>query len=65
LLNLNKGKSKAKVKIDADDVPEVIFILANRNPRSSKLKKILCDPEIEKYENSKLFKLIFVASFAG
>jgi hypothetical protein len=66
LLKFNKGTSNAKVKLDVDDKPEVIFILANHNPRSLKLKKILSDPEIDKYAQSKLFDLrFFVASFAG
>lgn len=66
LLIFNKGTSNAKVKLDVDDTPEVIFILANHNPRSSKLKTILSYPEIDKYKQSKLFDLRFyVASFAG
>ncbi len=66
LLNFNKGKSNAKVKLNPEGKPEVIFILANHNPRSSKLRKILCDPEFDRYEHSELFDLRFyVASFAG
>ena len=66
LLDFNKGISNAKVKLNPNNRPEVIFILANHNPRSSKLKRILSCPEIEKYAQSKLFDLRFyVASFAG
>lgn len=66
LLKFNKGKSNAKVKLNANEKPEVIFILANHNPRSPKLKKILSDSEIDKYSQSQLFDLKFyVASFAG
>ena len=66
LLDFNKGTSNAKVKLNPENKPEVIFILANHNPRSSKLRKILSDPEIDKYEQSKMFDLrFFVASFAG
>ena len=66
LINFNKGTSNAKVKLNPNDKPEVIFILANHNPRSSILKKILRDPELEGYAQSKLFDLRFyVASFAG
>ena len=66
LLKFNKGTSNAKVKLNVEDRPEVIFILANHNPRSPKLKKILRDAEINKFEQSKLFDLRFyVASFAG
>ena len=66
LLNFNKGTSNAKVRINFDEKPEVIFILANHNPRSPKLKTILSDSEFEKYAESQLFDLKFyVASFAG
>jgi hypothetical protein len=66
LLNFNKGSSNAKVKLNPKDKPEVIFIIANHNPRSSILKKIIKDPKLEKYSKSKLFDLRFyVASFAG
>jgi len=60
------GTSNAKVKLNPEDKPEVIFILANHNPRSTKLQKILSDPEFDKYEQSKLFDLrFFVSSFSG
>jgi hypothetical protein len=66
LLKFNKSTSNAKVKLNANEKPEVIFILANHNPRSSKLKTFLSDPEIDKYAQSQLFDLKFyVASFAG
>lgn len=66
LLKFNKGVSNAKVKLDPCKKPEVIFILANHNPRSPKLQKILSDPEIEKYQNSENFSLkFFIATFAG
>jgi len=66
LLNFNKGKSKARVKLDPGDKPEVIFILANHNPRSSTLGTILSDPAIAAYAESSRFDLrFFVASFAG
>lgn len=66
LLKFNKGTSEAKVKLNADDKPEVIFILANHNPRSTKLKTILSNPEFEEYGMSPRFDLRFyVASFSG
>jgi hypothetical protein len=66
LLNFNRGKSNAKVKLNTIDKPEAIFIMANHNPRSTKLKTILSDPEIEAYEQSQDFNLrFFVSSFAG
>ena len=66
LLKFNKGTSNTKVKLNVDNKPEVIFILANHNPRSPKLKTILSDPELDKYAQSELFDLrFFVASFSG
>jgi len=66
MLKFNKGTSNAKVKLNAEETPEVIFILANHNPRSTKLGTILSDPEIDLFAQSKLFDLkFFVASFAG
>ena len=66
LMNFNKGKSNAKVRLDVNIKPEVIFILADHNPRSQQLKKILTDPKIDEYEKSQLFDLrFFVAKFAG
>jgi hypothetical protein len=66
LLNFNKGISNACVKLNPDDKPEAIFILANHNPRSTKLKTILGDPEIDAYAKTGRFDLkFFVASFSG
>jgi hypothetical protein len=66
LMNYNKGCSNSRVKLNPNEKPEVIFILANHNPRSSILKKIINDPELEKYAQSRFFDLRFyVASFAG
>lgn len=66
LLNFNRVANWTKIKLDANDKPEVIFVLANHNPRSSKLNTILNDPEIDAYDHSPNFDLRFyVASFAG
>jgi hypothetical protein len=66
LLKFNKGVSNTKVELITKEKPEVIFILANHNPRSPKLKGILSDPRIDEYAASKRFDLRFyVASFAG
>lgn len=66
LLKHNRCSNGTKVKLDAGGKPEVIIVLANHNPRSSKLKKIINDPEIDKYDASPHFDLrFFVASFAG
>jgi hypothetical protein len=66
LLKFNKGTSKAKVKMNIEDKPEVIFILANHNPRSTKLKKVLDDPKLDVFDQSKRFDLKFyTAKYAG
>ena len=38
LLDFNKGTSNAKVKLNPENKPEVIFILANHNPESTTRK---------------------------
>lgn len=66
LLRFNHCSNNTKVKLDTKAKPEAIFLLANHNPRSPKLKAILTDPEIVAYGQSQLFDLkFFVASFAG
>jgi hypothetical protein len=66
LLNFTRSSRGTKVKFDADVKPEVIIILANHNPRSSKLSTVLSNPNIGTYEHSPNFDLKFyVASFAG
>ena len=66
LLNFKRSSGGTKVKLDVNDKPEVIIILANHNPRSSKLTTILNNPEIDAYEKSPCFDLRFyVSSFAG
>jgi hypothetical protein len=66
LLNFNKGKKFTKVTLDPEDKPEVIFILANHNPRATELKAIVETPEVATFGDSKDFNLrFFVASFAG
>jgi hypothetical protein len=66
LLQFNRSQNGTRVKLDAKEKPEVVFILANHNPRSTKLKTILSDPQIVAYEGSAHFDLRFyVASFAG
>lgn len=66
LLNFNKGISNAVIKLDPADKPEAIFILANHNPRSTKLKTILNDPQVDDYVQTNVFDLkFFISSFAG
>jgi hypothetical protein len=66
LINFNRVANWTKIKLDANEKPEVIFVLANHNPRSSKLNAILNDPEIDAYDHLPDFDLRFyVANFAG
>ena len=66
LLQFNRCSNGTKVKLNADDKPEVILILANYNPRSSKLPTIIQSPEIDSYAQSPIFDLKFyVSTFAG
>jgi hypothetical protein len=66
LLYFNRVANWTKIKLDTHETPEVIFMLANHNPRSSKLDTILNDPKIDTYDQSPNFDLRFyVASFAG
>ena len=66
LLKFNRGQGFTRVSLDPNEKPEVIFILANHNPRASGLKTILSTPEIIAYSKSECFDLrFFVASFAG
>lgn len=66
LLKFNKGQKYNEISIDPEEKPEVIFILANHNPRATGLKTILSTPEIKAYSDAQHFDLrFFVASFAG
>lgn len=64
LLKFNHCKNGTKVRLNPKDKPEVIFILANHNPKSTKLGAILADPRVAEYEQQ--FNLrFFVSCFAG
>ena len=66
LLHVNRIEGHTGIQFDPECKPEVIFILAAHNPRSGKLRKILCSPELDDYAASPLFDLrFFDASFAG
>jgi len=66
LLNFKRSSKGPSVRINAKDKPEVIFIMANHNPRSKKLRSILENNEVITYGNSEIFDLrFFVSSFAG
>lgn len=66
LITFKRVANWKKIELSADDKPEVIFLLANHNPRSSKLHAILSAPKVEAYANSPKFDLRFyISSFAG
>lgn len=66
LLRFNHCTNGTKVKLDVKAPPEVIFILANHNPRSTKLKTLLVDSDDVIKTQSKSFDLkFFVSSFVG
>lgn len=65
LLRFNESKG-TKVKLTTNDKPEVIFILANHNPRSKVLKYLLEQPAFRAFESTDRFDLrFFISSFAG
>jgi len=66
VLRFNHCANGTQVRLSADDRPEVIFILANHNPRSAKLATVLDDPKVVALGQSEQFDLrFFVSSFAG
>ena len=66
LFKFNRSKNSRPMKLAVGLKPEVIFLFANHNPRSMKLKNILASPECSAYQYSELFDLrFFVSSFAG
>ena len=73
LLKFKKIEDWDCIKIPSDAKPEVICILANQNPRSTILDKILKDPWLDKFDCSHVnfdpyvhYNLRFhVSSFAG
>jgi hypothetical protein len=67
LLRFTQSKGKGtNVELFATDKPEVIFILANHNPRSKILKEELEKPEFIKFGDTERFDLrFFISSFAG
>jgi hypothetical protein len=64
LLKFNKCSNQTKVKLDVNAKPEVVFILANHNPRSIVLEKLIKKDEMTKF-SEKYDLRFYVASFAG
>jgi hypothetical protein len=66
LLKFTRSQVSIQVSLATEIKPEVIFVLANHNPRSTKLKAMLLAPELDEYARSAHFDLrFFVSSFAG
>ena len=66
LIEFNRSSRVEKLTLNSKDKPEVIFLLANHNPRRTKLRTILEDPQIAAYGQAEHFDLkFFTASFAG
>jgi hypothetical protein len=66
LLTFNRARGGVEIKLDPKNRPEVIILLANHNPRSTKLARILNDPAVLQYQESSVLDLrFFVSSFAG
>jgi hypothetical protein len=66
MFNFTRRQAGVQVSLASDEKPEVIFVLANHNPRSTKLKTLLTAPELDEYSRSAYFDLrFFVSSFAG
>lgn len=68
LVAFNKSKNFTKILFDRREppTPEVIFMLANHNPRSTKLRTELMRPEVKELIEKAPFDLkFFVSRFAG
>ena len=66
LIRFNRFENWNPVEIDPTRTPEVVFLLANHNPRSTILRDIVHGEEIEGYANSDKFDLKFhVSQFSG
>ncbi len=67
LMKFNKSKNEINIDLCSNSLkPQVIFIFANHNPRSRKLREIIENEVPESYENPENFDLrFFVSTFAG
>lgn len=65
LLNFNRAATVTRLEIDPKATPELIFMLANYNPASTKLSKFLATMEEPTPDESGYDLLFFVSSFAG
>ncbi|MDX9993069.1 MAG: hypothetical protein RBS68_13605 [Anaerolineales bacterium] len=66
LLKFTRSQVGIQVSLATEIKPEVIFVLANHNPRSTKLMTMLESVKLDEYARSAHFDLrFFVSSFAG
>lgn len=65
LLNFNRAATVKRLEIDPKATPELIFMLANYNPASTKLSKFLAAMEEPTPDENGYNLLFFVSSFAG
>ncbi len=65
LLNFNRSQTVKRLKIDGTATPELIFLLANYNPASTKLSKFLDELKEPTAVDKGFDLLFFVSSFAG
>ncbi len=65
LLNFNRATTVKRLEIDPKATPELVFMLANYNPASTKLSKLLAAMEKPAADENGYDLLFFVSSFAG
>lgn len=66
LFKFKHATRTTEVKLNIENKPEVIFVFANHNPRSTKLLEILNDPRVKELAEAGEFDLkFFVSSFVG
>jgi hypothetical protein len=65
LLKFNRSSNIERLKVNTDATPELIFLLANYNPASTKLSKFLDNLKEPEGDDKKFDLIFFVSSFAG
>lgn len=66
LLQFNRTSRWQEIEVRTDIKPEVVLVLAGHNPRSTALRSIIDQEEIEAFANTDAFDLsFFVSTFAG
>jgi hypothetical protein len=64
LIRFGSGGNRNEVRFKPEEAPELIFLLANHNPRSPKLKEVLRDIQAAGYATTMPVRF-YVAGFAG